>query len=130
MGDIEVKRDVHNRIGLLALAWGISEGDAVERLLDHFQQTGQQRREPRVDARVNVHAVYEGFRTEGLFIPSSGGLEITSGPLAGQRFNSPSGAAVAVVQAAKPGVNPNRNGWSFWVQTDTGEMLQMIRRRQ
>src|SRR4051812_39621448 len=118
MGDVTISQHVHERIALLALAWGISEGEVVKRLLDDFQESGQRRQEM-TDGRVNVHAVYEGSRTEGVFDPLSGALEITSGPLAGQRFKSPSGAAVAVVQATNPGVNPNRNGWSFWVRTDT-----------
>lgn len=130
MGDIAVPHHVHQRITLLALAWRISEGEAVERLLDDFQKSGQRQHGATIDSRIKVHAVYEGSRTEGLFDPSSGTLEITSGPLVGQRFKSPSGAAVAVVQKANPGVNPNRNGWSFWVRTETGELLQMVRHRR
>ena len=129
MGEIAVAHEVHERISLLALAWGTSEGKAVERLLDAFQKSGPRHQDPNVDRRIRVHAVYEGARTDGLFEPVSEALEITSGPLAGRSFRSPSGAAVAVVQATNRGINPNRNGWSFWIQTETGEILQMIRRR-
>jgi hypothetical protein len=130
MGDVAVSHHVHERITLLALAWGISEGEVVERLLDGFQKSGQRRHELNSDSPIRVHAVYEGSRTEGVFEPLSGALEITTGSLAGRRFKSPSGAAVAVVQAANPGVNANRNGWSFWVRTETGDILQMIRHRR
>lgn len=130
MPEIDVSRHAKERIALLGLAWGISEGEAVERLLDEFQKSGRRQTPARVDERVRVHATYEGVRTEGLFDPAAETLEITSGPLAGKRFKSPSGAAAAVVQAANPSVSPNRNGWSFWMATDTGKMLQMSRRQR
>ncbi|MEU5527682.1 hypothetical protein ABZ744_12150 [Micromonospora chersina] len=130
MAEIAVSSGVQERIALLSLAWGISEGEAVERLLNEFQKSGQRRLAPNVDKRIPVHAVYEGSRTDGLFDPGSEVLEITSGALAGKRFRSPSGAAAAVVGAANPRVRPNRNGWAFWVCTDTGSILQMIRRER
>ncbi|MEV5252853.1 hypothetical protein AB0K98_13965 [Streptomyces werraensis] len=39
-----------------------------------------------------------------------------------------SGPVDAWVTHYKPGVNPNRNGWSFWVLDDgSGGLLQTIR---
>lgn len=75
---------------------------------------------------VEVHVVYEGQRTDAFYDPSSRTVTITSGPGRGV-YETPSGAAVAVVQAAKPHINPNRNGWSFWTVTATGNLLQSIR---
>lgn len=130
MAEVKVSHHVYERLTLLAVAWEISEGEVVERLLNDFQKSGQRRQEPRTDDRIRVHASYEGTQTDGLFDPASEVIEITSGPLAGKSFKSPSGAATAVVQAANPRVSPNRNGWSFWIRTDTGQMLQMSRRQR
>jgi hypothetical protein len=53
-------------------------------------------------------------------------VSIPSGPGRGE-YDTPSGAAVGVVKALNPHVNPNRNGWSFWTVTATGNLLQSIR---
>jgi hypothetical protein len=82
---------------------------------------------PTNPGQVAVHAIYAGSRTEGLYDPAVQSLTITTGPLAGKSFNKPSGAAVALVAALRPGVHPNRNGWSFWVDSRTGKRLQAIR---
>ncbi len=76
---------------------------------------------------VSVHAIYNGTRIDGRYHPATGKLEITSGVLARQVFKTPSGAAIAVVRAHNPGVKPNRNGWTFWVVTETGKLLQSLR---
>jgi hypothetical protein len=75
---------------------------------------------------VEVHAVYEGRRTDAFYDPLSRTVTIPSGPGRGE-YDTPSGAAVAVVHALNPHVNPNRNGWSFWIVTTTGQLLQSIR---
>jgi hypothetical protein len=75
---------------------------------------------------VEVHAVYEGRRTDAFYDPLSRTVTIPSGPGRGE-YDTPSGAAVAVVHALNPHVNPNRNGWSFWIVTATGQLLQSIR---
>ncbi|MEW2613612.1 DUF262 domain-containing protein [Streptomyces sp. NPDC047880] len=80
----------------------------------------------RTEQGVEIHAVYEGRRTNAYYDPSSRTVTIPSGPGRGD-YETPSGAAVAVVQALNPHVNPNRNGWSFWTVTATGLLLQSIR---
>lgn len=82
--------------------------------------------ELRTEQGVEIHAIYEGRRTSAYYDPSSRTVTIPSGPGRGE-YESPSGAAVAVVQALNPRVNPNRNGWSFWTVTATGQLLQTIR---
>ncbi|MCF3962874.1 hypothetical protein [Streptomyces fuscigenes] len=78
--------------------------------------------------KIGVYVDYEGHRTHGSYDPETKRIDITSGPLAGQSFKTPTGAARAVVIHYKPEVNPNRNGWSFWVRDDgSGEVLQTIR---
>ncbi|WP_199836206.1 hypothetical protein [Streptomyces sp. NRRL F-4489] len=71
---------------------------------------------------------YEGHRTRGSYDRDTKRIDITSGPLAGQSFKTPTGAARAVMAPYKPGVPPNRNGWSFWLLDDrSGRFLQTIR---
>ncbi|WP_406358032.1 DUF262 domain-containing protein [Streptomyces sp. NBC_01635] len=82
--------------------------------------------ELRTERGVEIHAVYESRRTTAFYDPSSRTVTIPSGPGRGE-YETPSGAAVAVVHALNPHVNPNRNGWSFWTVTATGQLLQSIR---
>jgi hypothetical protein len=131
MRSILVTDGVHDRIALLGRAWGYNDGEVVRRLLDEFsssdRRSGDTDDSDAHDDGVPVHAVYEGNRIEGVFQPSTKRLEITTGVLAGRSFKSPSGAAIAVVQAHNPEVHPNRNGWSFWMVTESGKWLQSIR---
>ncbi|MEU4133042.1 GmrSD restriction endonuclease domain-containing protein [Streptomyces wuyuanensis] len=82
--------------------------------------------ELRTERGVEIHALYESRRTDAYYDPSSRTVTIPSGPGRGE-YETPSGAAVAVVHALNPHVYPNRNGWSFWTVTATGQLLQSIR---
>lgn len=78
---------------------------------------------------VPIYNDYDGVRTKARFFPVTGRIEITSGPLAGQRAGTPSQAARMVVSHYKPDVDPNRNGWTFWVIDDaSNRSIQSIRR--
>jgi hypothetical protein len=81
------------------------------------------------DSGVPIHVRYEGNRIEALFEPETHAVTITSGPLAGTKHKSTSRAAIEVVRSLNPDVHPNRNGWSFWTVTATGEPLQSLRRK-
>jgi hypothetical protein len=130
MPNISVSTTNADRLSLLARAWAVSPDMALGRLLDDFMSGGTavatEAPDPG-DGALAVHALYGGQRIEGRFFPTSGRLEILSGPCGGRSFKSPSGAAIAVVQAINPTVNPNRNGWSFWIVNDTGRTLQSAR---
>jgi len=125
---LEVADDVHEQVALLARAWNTSASDVLRRLLAEFRGTEVQ---PAAATTVSdeepVYVIYGGTRTDGLFNRVNQSLKITSGPLTGRVFSRPSGAAVALVQMHSPEVNPNRNGWSFWTVSRTGERLQTIR---
>jgi hypothetical protein len=119
----------HTQVTLLARAWNVTPGEAVRRLVEHFQQPSPAAHSTaRADKQVAVHAIYDGVRVPGLYDPTSQALTITEGPAAGA-YRTPSGAASAVLQALKPQVKPNRNGWGFWTVDDSGELLQTLRRR-
>ena len=121
-----VADDVYEQVALLARAWAIAPSDVIRRLLTEFSRGGEQADGLPLN-EVAVHAVYAGMRTDGLYDPVTKALSITSGVLAGRTFKSPSGAAVALVAALNPSVHPNRNGWWFWVRSDTGELLKTMR---
>ncbi|GGV42015.1 hypothetical protein GCM10010495_69580 [Kitasatospora herbaricolor] len=129
---IELDGSTYARVRLLALAWKVSEGEAVKRLMEHFEQP-LPAQAPVPPAKkegqesVPVHARYEGNLIPGLYYPASQALEITEGPAVG-RYKSPSGAATAVLRAYNPKVSPHRNGWSFFVVDGSGEFLQSVRR--
>ncbi|WP_059007039.1 hypothetical protein [Streptomyces specialis] len=121
----------HADIALLARAWDVSEGEAVRRLIKHFQRSPAAASPTAASApgearTVAVHAIYNGHRVSGLYDPATESLTITAGPATGH-YKSPSGAASAVLQALKPHVKPNRNGWSFWTVDESGELLQTLR---
>lgn len=126
MPTITVSSSTADRLGLIARAWSVTPDTAVARLLDNFMTDPDGTSAPATDA-VRVHALYGGERIEGEYHVASSRLDITAGPCAGRSFKTPSGAAIAVVQARNPRVNPNRNDWSFWIVTDTGETLQSRR---
>ncbi|MFK0121627.1 hypothetical protein [Streptomyces sp. NPDC090994] len=122
---MEMAETTHNQVALLALAWGVSESEAVQRLVEHFQRTSTPKKSDK-EGRIDVHALYGGVRIEGLYDPTAESVTVTSGPAQG-RYKSPSGAAAAVLRAQNPKVSASRNGWSFWIITETGSLLQTIR---
>jgi hypothetical protein len=69
---------------------------------------------------VDIHVDYDGRRIAASFDPRTSAVRFADGPLTGKSFKSPSGAAGAVVTRLRPGVDPNRNGWTFWTITGTG----------
>lgn len=81
---------------------------------------------PRANS-VEIYAIYDDQRIEAEFDPATRTVMVTSGLLEGWKFNTPSGAASAVVRRYRPGVDSNRNGWLFWLVAATGETLQSVR---
>ena len=75
-----------------------------------------------------VYGIYHGRRVEGMFTPATQRLVVTSEPLAGKGFKSPSGAARAVVAALNPArAVPNLNGWTFWRTVATDDRIEIYR---
>src|SRR5258708_3636843 len=106
MKALPVADDVYEQVELLARAWGVSGSDAVRRLLGSFRDGRASAVESSSEpTSVEVHVIYAGVRTDGLYDPMTQSLTITTGQLAGRVFSKPSGAAVALVQALSPGVN-------------------------
>ena len=132
---IAVAEEDHERIALLARAWEVDDTQAIHRLLEAFAGRSVLPEEDRsgspdtveADDQVQIHAIYMGVRVKGRFDPNTHAVTILDGVLAGRRFGSPSGAAIALVERINPLVAPNRNGWSFWRISDGGYSLRSLR---
>jgi hypothetical protein len=113
----------------------VEKADALTRVLDFFESADEHQRPEGRTSRaghdmVPIHAIYEGRRTEALFDPRTEQVDVVGGPLAGRSYRTPSGAAVDVVRQHNRAINPNRNGWSFWIVSGTGQRLISLRRRR
>ena len=128
MESIDIDTGTLRDLTLIANAAGVTHGEAVALLIDRFwRSTNPAPAAVSSGTGVTVHATYQGRRIEGEFDPATASLTVTSAPLPGKWFRSPSGAAKAVVAAIKPGVTPNRSGYDFWFVTSTGRTLGSIR---
>ena len=118
---VEVDEQTYRSLEFAARMSGCTAGEVVARLVAEASMPPP----PKEDSEqiegvtgVVVYADYEGHRTQGRYDPKTTRIDITAGPLAGRSFKTPTGAARAVVTQYKPGVSPNRNGWSFWMLDD------------
>ncbi|MCG7285454.1 hypothetical protein MHY85_05620 [Cellulomonas sp. ACRRI] len=130
MPHIEVDNQTAFAIQLAADTAAISPGEVIRRLIERSRPAAFSTAatvDEGLDGGLEIHAIYDGHRTNAVYELASRRVTITDGPLAGKSFKSPSGAAIAVVSRFRPDVNPNRNGWSFWTVTGTGELLQSVR---
>lgn len=125
---IEVSQEVKGQVALAAKIAGISENAVIQALIADLSPSGPVNQVSAKDG-VAIHANYEGQRTRARFLEPAR-VEILDGPLRGQSFKSPTGAARAVIRLYNPKVNDNRNGWTFWVideGDEKGNFLQSIR---
>ena len=133
MPSIEIDDDTDRYLSFAAEIAGLSKGQIVAKLVTDARSRVRSPLPERGDRgepqAVRVYADYAGHRTYASFVPGPGRVEITSGPLAGQVFKTPSQAARAIVGHYKPEVSPHRNGWSFFVFEETGAPLQILRHR-
>ncbi|MGW3150486.1 hypothetical protein ACWDG1_38700 [Streptomyces sp. NPDC001177] len=130
---IEVDEQTYRSIEFAARMGNTTAGEVVARLVRSASvpppaPAAASKEDAEKERKVGVYVDYEGHRTRGSYDRDTKRIDITSGPLAGQSFKTPTGAARAVVAHYKPDVNPNRNGWSFWLLDDgSGGLLQTIR---
>jgi hypothetical protein len=131
MATIEIDDQTATAIRLAADTADITPGEVIRRLVDRSRpSSGAMKTQAAESEKVPIHAVYEGHRTAGTYEVATHRVTITDGPLTSRSFKSPSGAAIAVVTHYQPGVNPNRNGWTFWTVTNSGDLLQSLRHRR
>jgi hypothetical protein len=116
VASIEVDDGTKRTVSFAARMANVTESEIVRRLIAASSLT---REDPEpVQQGVAIYADYEGHRTRALYFAPAR-VEIVDGPLRGQSFKTPTGAARAVVRHYNPSVNDNRNGWGFW-QIDNG----------
>ena len=124
--------DVHAEIIRAAGRSNVSEfakrpacWEVVQRL---HTSLGRTQRQTELPCKViDIHALYGGVRIDAAFDQSTRSVTIVSGALAGERYETPSGAAVAIVSHHRPDVDPSRNGWLFWSVSETGDPLSTVR---
>jgi hypothetical protein len=130
---VEVDEATARTLEFAARMAGMGVGELIARLVrqaslpEETSVSGDDSKEER--RLIGIQAVYEGYLVRAVFDRLTQRVEIEDGPLAGQSFKSPTGAARAVVSHYKPSVSPHRNGWAFWSVSGTNELLQSIRQR-
>jgi hypothetical protein len=129
MGRIDLDDETYALVRFAAQAFEVSESEvvarAVRRLSSDPEPSASDPWEP-----VDLYAEYEGHRVEATYLPATRRLTVTSPPVAGETFTTPSAAARAVVL----GLNPDRsaaqtNGWRFWRVAATHQRLDVLRAR-
>src|SRR4051794_18579080 len=81
---IELDSRTLRELSLIAKAREVTHGQAVAFLIEEFHRASSSGgTEPRSPDGVAVYATYQGHRVEGLFDARTGGLTVTSEPLAG-----------------------------------------------
>jgi hypothetical protein len=128
MATIEVDEYTKRTVLFAAQMANDTEGGIIRRLIAASTLIEKDDSQP-ADHGVAIYADYEGHRVRARYFEPAR-VEIIDGPLAGQSFKTPTGAARAVVRHYNPSINDNRNGWAFWqIDTETGtrRSLQSIR---
>lgn len=130
MGHIDLDERLHAHVRFAARLFGVSEAEIVARAVREYARAVPAPDRPGAEpwTPVPVFGEYDGRRVEGEFLPANRHLTVTSEPLAGREFTTPSGASRAVIAA----INPQRtaaqsNGWRFWHLAATGERLEVLR---
>lgn len=130
MDTVEVDRRTYELVLFAARMFGVSPSEVVARAVRAFIDAGEATTRPVTDpwTPIAVHGEYEGQRVEGQYVTATRRLIVTTPPLEGESFKSPSGAATAVVAALNPQrARAHTNGWRFWKITDTDERLEVLR---
>jgi hypothetical protein len=137
---VPVDSETATRIRIAANVHGFSESQviaiAVQRLglaVLPSPSASTERQDARAPNRrdrwapIPVVAIHRGVTVEGTYVAAVTQLTVTSGPLAGTSFTSPSGAARAVVAAITEKPPSPVNGWRLWRDAETGQRLEVYR---
>lgn len=126
MGTVRLDSETHAMVRFAAEVSGLSESDVLARAVRRYAEHRGADADPWTP--VDVYAEYEGERVEGQYLPATRRLTVTTGPLAGAAFSSPSAAARAVAAAIKPSrADSPMNGWKLWRLTGSDERLDVLR---
>lgn len=123
MAIIEVDEYTKHAVSFAARMANLTEGGIIRQLI--AASTLPEESPQPADHGVTIYADYEGHRVRARYFEPAR-VEIVDGPLAGQSFKSPTGAARAVVRHYNPGINDNRNGWAFWqIDDESGKRMSL-----
>ncbi len=129
MATIELDDETYRMVRFAARLLGVSESEVVARAVRAFSgddDAGGVAADPWEP--VPLYGEYEGQRVEAEYVRATRRLAVTSGPIAGQTFSTPSAAATAVIAALKPGRSAAQtNGWKFWRIAATHQRLDTLR---
>lgn len=130
MGSIELDEQTHSLVRFAARMFGVSEAEVISRAVRELARESTESARPARDpwTPVDVYGDYDGKHVEGQYLPATRRLTVTSEPIPGAKFKSPSGAARAVIAALNPARSASQtNGWRFWHLADTDERLEVLR---
>ena len=138
MRTIRVSDRAFEELAVLGRRWKTaSASETVEELLDRVSadSTDKGPEAPsqiplRPTEDVQIYSLYRNTWVPAVYHRPSGHVVVGLDELADQVFRSPSGAAKAVVKLLTPEVDPNRNGWSFWLIEGTSEPLNSLRQKR
>lgn len=125
---VEVDEATGRTLRSMAAIRGCTLGEAVSWSVEQAVSaaSGGGAARPLLPGEIDVFATYKRVRVSAVLDKTSGGMLITSGVLAGQRFGSPSGAAKAVVKAVNPArEHSEQNGKTFW-RLEDGQVIRSI----
>ncbi|HVF05311.1 MAG TPA: hypothetical protein VNA20_10750 [Frankiaceae bacterium] len=128
VGTVHLDDETHAMVSFAAEVSGLSESEILASAVRRYAELRGHDADPW--SPVDVYAQYDGQRVEGQYLPATRRLTVTTGPITGAAFSSPSAAARAVVNALKPDrADTPTNGWKFWRLVDTNERLDVLRQR-
>lgn len=129
MQTIELDEQTAALVRFAARMAGLTDSEVVARAVRSY--AGQPAElPPRRDPwqPIALYGEYEGTRVEATYVPATRRVTVTSEPIAGEEFRSPSGAARAVIAALNPARTASQsNGWRFWHIAETHQRLEVLR---
>jgi hypothetical protein len=124
---VAIDDETYQYVAFAARATGMTEAEVLARAVAALREA------PLADARSDtwaerpIYGEYRGQRVTALFLPATRRVTVTSEPLAGSDFRSPSAAASAVVAALNDGREMHRvNGMRFWRDVASGVRLEAL----
>lgn len=129
MATIELDDETYQLVLFAARLFGVSESEVVARAVRALSQPDAVTAPaPDLWVPVPLYGEYEGHRVEAEYVRATRRLTVTTPPLAGQTFSTPSAAATAVIGALKPArASAQTNGWKFWRIAATHQRLETLR---
>jgi hypothetical protein len=127
---VDVDEETYEVIRLAALVAGVPEAEVVARAVRALPRSAPgavPAVPPDPWSDVAIYSVYRGRRVDARFLPATRRVTVTSGPLAGNHYPTPSAAAGAVVALMNPGRETRANGWRFWRVVATNAHLDTVR---